>query len=78
MSDFLNMMAEKMQFIQCENDDMSAQLKAVAQNIQVLNIAQPSKCLFTNGTCCYSIDDCYNCPVHHWNDYFPTTRAVIE
>ena len=78
MKDFIDVMAEKMQFIQCENDELESRLKAVAKNIQTLGIEQPRKCLFTKGLCCYPIDDCYNCPAHTWNGYAPTTTAEIN
>ena len=76
MKDFIDVMAEKMQFIQCENDELESRLKAVAKNIQTLGIEQPRKCLFTNGLCGYPIDDCYNCPVHTWSGYIPTTAEI--
>ena len=78
MKNFIDVMAEKMQFIQCENDELESRLKAVAKNIQTLGIGQPRKCLFTNGLCGYPIDDCYNCPVHTWSGYVPTTTAEIK
>ena len=76
--DFINKMAEKMQFIQCENDELERRLKTVAKNIQTLGIEQPCECLFTEGTCNYPIDDCYNCPIHTWSGYKPTTTAEMS
>ena len=76
--DFINKWAEKIQFVQQENDELESRLKAVAKNIQTLGIEQPRKCLFTNGSCGYPIHDCYNCPVHTWSGYVPTTTAEIN
>ncbi len=78
MSTFIDKMAEKMQFLQCENEELESMLKNVARNIQSLKIEQPTKCLFTNGCCGYPVEDCYNCPVHSWNGYEPVTIARIE
>lgn len=76
--DFINKWAEKIQFVQQENDELESRLKNAAKNIQELRIEQPCKCFFTNGLCGYPIDDCYNCPVHTWSGYIPTTTAEIK
>ncbi len=78
MSTFIDKMAEKMQFLRCENEELESMLKNIARNIQSLKIEQPTKCLFTNGCCCYPVEDCYNCPVHSWNGCVPTTIAEIR
>lgn len=76
--DFINIMAEKMQFIQCQNNELENRLKSVSKNIQSLGIEQPKKCLFNDGTCGYPINDCYNCPVHSWSGYVPMVKCEIK